>query len=227
MASKAGQSVGLLFIVFGIYQFFNGAGVGGLWFSFIGWFLLTAAGESYARVGMARAFEGVTAGDVMTNDCPALDGNLNIEHFVHDELLRTGRRCFVITQNGHIAGLLTPHEVKEIDRAPKRPGDHGQGGSEPASGYDERATGGDFVAGAGFGLPEDAGGIEGLRTCLTQRRKARRDNRSCRCCCVSPSSGSLAVAGSRPLCRWMLMVWSEYQVWVPLMANATGFTLSD
>ena len=34
-----------------------------------------------------------------------------------DELLRTGRRCFVITQNGHIAGLLTPHEVKEIDRA--------------------------------------------------------------------------------------------------------------
>jgi Zn-dependent protease/CBS domain-containing protein len=117
MASKVGQSVGLLFIVFGIYQFFNGAGVGGLWISFIGWFLLTAAGESYARVGMAQAFEGVTAGDVMTNDCPALDGNLNIEHFVHDELLRTGRRCFVITQNGHIAGLLTPHEVKEIDRA--------------------------------------------------------------------------------------------------------------
>jgi Zn-dependent protease/CBS domain-containing protein len=117
MASKAGQAVGLLFIVFGIYQFFNGAGFGGLWISFIGWFLLTAAGESYARVGMAQAFEGVTAGDVMTNDCPALDGNLNIEHFVHDELLRTGRRCFVITQNGNIAGLLTPHEVKEIDRA--------------------------------------------------------------------------------------------------------------
>jgi len=117
MASKAGQSVGLLFIVFGIYQFFNGAGVCGLWISFIGWFLLTAARESYARVGMARAFEGVTAGDVMTNDCPALDGNLNIEHFVHNELLRTGRRCFVITQNGNIAGLLTPHEVKEIDRA--------------------------------------------------------------------------------------------------------------
>lgn len=46
-----------------------------------------------------------------------LDGNLNIEHFVNNELLRTGRRCFVITQNGSIAGLLTPHEVKEIDRA--------------------------------------------------------------------------------------------------------------
>jgi Zn-dependent protease/CBS domain-containing protein len=117
LASKVGQAVGLLFIIWGIVQFFGGAGVGGLWISFIGWFLLTAAGESYARVGLAHAFEGVTAADVMTNDCPSLDGNLNIEHFVHDELLRTGRRCFVITQNGTIAGLLTPHEVKEIDRA--------------------------------------------------------------------------------------------------------------
>ena len=117
MASKAGQVVGLLFIVFGIAQFFGGAGVGGLWVSFIGWFLLTAAGESYMRVGLAQSFEGVTAGDIMTSDCPVLDGNLDVEHFVHDELLRTGRRCFVITQNGNIAGLLTPHEVKEIDRA--------------------------------------------------------------------------------------------------------------
>jgi Zn-dependent protease/CBS domain-containing protein len=116
-ASRVGQAVGLLFIVWGISRFFGGAGVGGLWISFIGWFLLQAAGESFVRVGLAHTFEGVTAGDVMTNDCPALDGNLNIEHFVHDELLRTGRRCFVITQNGNIAGLLTPHEVKEVDRA--------------------------------------------------------------------------------------------------------------
>jgi Zn-dependent protease/CBS domain-containing protein len=116
LASKVGQGVGVLFIIWGIAQYFDGAGIGGLWISFIGWFLLTAAGESYARVGLTQTFEGVTAGDVMTNDCPTLDGNLNIEHFVHDELLRTGRRCFVITQNGKIAGLLTPHEVKEIDR---------------------------------------------------------------------------------------------------------------
>jgi CBS domain-containing protein len=116
-AAKVGQTVGILFIVLGISRFFGGAGVGGLWISFIGWFLLQAAGESYSRVGLAQTFEGVTASDVMTTDCPVLDGNLNIEHFVHEELLRTGRRCFVITQNGNIAGLLTPHEVKEINRA--------------------------------------------------------------------------------------------------------------
>ena len=71
IASKVGQAVGLLFIVWGIAQFFGGAGVGGLWISFIGWFLLQAAGESYVQVGLAHTFEGVTAGDVMTSDCPA------------------------------------------------------------------------------------------------------------------------------------------------------------
>src|SRR6202021_2294220 len=30
---------------------------------------------------------------------------------------KTGRRCFVILQNGRGAGLVTPHEIKEIDRA--------------------------------------------------------------------------------------------------------------
>ncbi|HEX4278321.1 MAG TPA: site-2 protease family protein [Bryobacteraceae bacterium] len=117
MAAKAGQIVGLLFIALGIVRFFSGAGVGGLWIAFIGWFLLQAAGESYVRAGLERAFQGVTVSDVMTNDCPSLDGTENIEHFVHNELLRTGRRCFVILRNGEIAGLVTPHEVKEIDRA--------------------------------------------------------------------------------------------------------------
>jgi Zn-dependent protease/predicted transcriptional regulator len=117
LAAKVGQVVGLLFIVWGILRFSAGAGFGGLWISFIGWFLLQAAGESYLRAGLEHAFEGVTASDVMMNDCPALEGTENIEHFVHNELLRTGRRCFVILRNGEIAGLVTPHEIKEIDRA--------------------------------------------------------------------------------------------------------------
>ena len=156
MASKVGQAVGLLFIVWGIAQFFGGAGVGGLWISFIGWFLLQAAGESYVQVGLAHTFEGVTAGDVMTNDCPALDGNLNIEHFVHDELLRTGRRCFVIHAEWQYRGVVDAargegnrsrpmalhYAVRRHaaaggsahgssrDAVEERAGDHGQGGFE-------------------------------------------------------------------------------------------------
>jgi Zn-dependent protease/CBS domain-containing protein len=117
MAAKTGQAVGIFFIVTGIFQFFAGAGFGGLWISFIGWFLLQAAAQSSLAVGIAHALQGVTASDLMATDCPTLDGNLNIQHFVDEELLKTGRRCFVILQNGNVAGLITPHEVKGIDRA--------------------------------------------------------------------------------------------------------------
>ncbi len=117
LAARTGQGVGMVFIIIGILQFFNGAGIGGLWISFIGWFLLQAAAQSYAAVTLVKALQGVTAADLMATDCPILDGNLNIQHFVDEELLRTGRRCFVITQNSQVVGLVTPHEIRKIPRA--------------------------------------------------------------------------------------------------------------
>ncbi len=117
LAAKTGQAVGFLFIAWGILQFAGGAGFGGLWISFIGWFLMTSAGESYVQAGIKHALDGVTAADIMTNDCPSLDGNLNVQHFVDEELLKTGNRCFIILQNRAVTGLVTPHEVKGIERA--------------------------------------------------------------------------------------------------------------
>ena len=116
-AAKAGQAVAFMFIAFGIFRFFGGAGIGGLWIAFIGWFLLQAARESYVRVGLAHALEGVRVADVMTRDCPTVDGWLNVQNFVDKELLRTGRRCFIVVEKGEMTGLVTPHEVKQIDRA--------------------------------------------------------------------------------------------------------------
>jgi Zn-dependent protease/predicted transcriptional regulator len=116
-AAKTGEAVAFAFIAFGIFQFFGGAGVGGLWTAFIGWFLLQAARESYAQVGLAHALEGVRVADVMTRDCPTVDGSLNVQNFVEQELLRTGRRCFVVAEKGEVTGLVTPHEIKQIDRA--------------------------------------------------------------------------------------------------------------
>jgi Zn-dependent protease len=49
-AARVGQVVAVLFIGFGVIEFFQGAGVGGLWLAFIGWFLLQAASASYIQV---------------------------------------------------------------------------------------------------------------------------------------------------------------------------------
>jgi Zn-dependent protease len=119
-ASRVGQFVAMGMIVFGVIILFTGGGFGGLWIAIIGWFLLDAARTSSAQVEMAEHLRGVRVGDIMARECPAVDGNTNLQTFVEEFLLRTGRHCFVVIENNDIAGIITPHEVKEIDRA-RRP----------------------------------------------------------------------------------------------------------
>lgn len=117
VAARTGQFVAVLFIVWGIFQFFAGAGFGGLWIAFIGWFLLDAARSSYAHEVMTRTLKGVRVRDVMAQDCPTIDGNTNLQTFVDEFLLKTGRRCFVVAEQGRVAGLVTPRELNEVERS--------------------------------------------------------------------------------------------------------------
>jgi CBS domain-containing protein len=116
-ASVTGQVFGFAFILFGIYRFFVGAGFSGLWMAFIGWFMLNAAKAAYARQELTERLRGVRVGDLMARDCTVVDGNANLQTFVHDYLLRTGRRCFLIAEQDVVTGLITPNEVKGIPKA--------------------------------------------------------------------------------------------------------------
>lgn len=117
IAARVGQIVAFGFIILGIFRFFSGAGFGGLWLAFIGWFLLDAARASYAQLMVTETLRGLRAKNVMTTDCPKIDGLTNLQTFVADHLLRSGRRCFVVEEQGRIVGIITPHEVKDIERA--------------------------------------------------------------------------------------------------------------
>jgi Zn-dependent protease/predicted transcriptional regulator len=117
IASLSGQFVAFVFIVWGIFRFFNGAGFGGLWMAFIGWFLLGAARSSYEQLKIVETLRGIRVGDVMTQNWPRVDGLDNLQTLVDEHLLRTGHRCFVVEEKGRIAGIITPHEVKAVPRA--------------------------------------------------------------------------------------------------------------
>ena len=117
VASRVGQFVAVGFILLGILRFFSGAGFGGLWIAFIGWFLLDAARASGAQVEITERLTGVRVGDVMSQQFETVDANSNLQTFVQEHLLPTGHRCFVVVQQGTPAGIITPHEVKTVDRA--------------------------------------------------------------------------------------------------------------
>jgi Zn-dependent protease/CBS domain-containing protein len=117
IAASVGQFVALGLIVLGVFRFFGGAGLGGLWIAFIGWFLLAASRASYAQIAITEGLSAARVADVMSRDCPIVDGRFNLQTFVDEHLLRTGQRCFAVTENGAVEGLITAREVSNVERA--------------------------------------------------------------------------------------------------------------
>jgi len=116
IASRSGQGVGFALIMGGTAIAFTGRWVNGLWLAFIGWFLLDAAQQSGLQVVMRSALAGLVAQDVMTRDCPTVSGRLSLAELVEEHILKTGQRCFVVSDNGRLEGLITLHQVKTIPR---------------------------------------------------------------------------------------------------------------
>jgi Zn-dependent protease/predicted transcriptional regulator len=116
IAARVGQLVAFLFILDGIWQFFSGAGFGGLWIAFIGWFLMDAAKASYAEVEITAALRGLRVSEVMSRDCAIVSPRMSLQEFVNTYLLRAGERCFGVEDQGHFVGLITPRDVGGIPR---------------------------------------------------------------------------------------------------------------
>jgi Zn-dependent protease/CBS domain-containing protein len=114
IAAGTGQTVGYAFMLVGIWTIFTVSWFNGLWLAFIGWFLLNAAQESVLQMSMRSALSGLRAEDIMARDCPTVPGQLSLADLVHEHILRTGRRCFLVSQNGRLEGLVTLHQVKAV-----------------------------------------------------------------------------------------------------------------
>src|SRR5215469_275970 len=124
IASRSGQFIAYGMIVLGIWAVVQqnsdlsrilGGWFGGIWLAFIGWFLLSAAHESYTQVAVRNTLAGLHAGDVMSPDVPTVPRDISLDDYVH-EVLRTGRRCHVVTGNGMAVGLVTLHRVQHFPR---------------------------------------------------------------------------------------------------------------
>lgn len=116
IAGGVGQFIAIAFIAFGLLSFFTGAGFGGLWLALIGWFLANAAAASRRSVEMSASLGDVRVQDIMSQDCPSVDAQMDLRTFAEDYLLRSGRRCFVVEHDGRVRGLVTINDLKRIDR---------------------------------------------------------------------------------------------------------------
>src|SRR5580658_9064606 len=96
IAANAGKFFAYLMIFIGVYQALHGNWVGGLWLAFIGWFLLSAAQESYSSIAVRNMLVGVRAEDIMTRDVPTVtryvDRRICARGIAHGQPLPRGDR---------------------------------------------------------------------------------------------------------------------------------------
>jgi len=116
IASNIGRGAGYLFIFGGIWLVFSGYWLNGIWFALIGWFLESAAVGSYGQLLQEDMLKGHVASEVMSIDCMEVPHDSTVERLVNENILTSGRRCFVVTSGRGVEGLIGIHNVKEVPR---------------------------------------------------------------------------------------------------------------
>jgi CBS domain-containing protein len=116
IAARVGQVVAFVFIGAGLYTLLTRNDFGGLWIAFIGWFLLAGAQAYYVQAQITTNLHGLSVADVMMRDCATVSGDTKLQQFVNDQLLHLLGRCFAVTQDHDVVGLITIDDVKRIKR---------------------------------------------------------------------------------------------------------------
>jgi Zn-dependent protease/CBS domain-containing protein len=116
IASQAGQAVGWLLVAAGVASLLAGDLAGGIWFAFIGWFLVQAARSSYQDLQLQQLLAGVEAEDVMAADLRRIPPELSLQDAVDDYFMRYDHGAFPVEEQGRTIGLLTLRGVRRVPR---------------------------------------------------------------------------------------------------------------
>jgi Zn-dependent protease len=122
-ATWIGQMVSWLFIITGIAMVFGlsipffGTGlIGGLWLAIIGWFLHSAAIQSYQQVVVDDLLEGVPVSRLMQSNAPSVLPDISVSTLVHDHIIGASERAFPVVQGDRLVGMVSVEDVRKVDR---------------------------------------------------------------------------------------------------------------
>ncbi|HEY6333139.1 MAG TPA: site-2 protease family protein [Blastocatellia bacterium] len=123
-ASWCGQVIAWLFIVTGISMIFGanvpvfGTGlIGGVWLAFIGWFLNSAAVQSYRQMAINDLLEGVPVSRLMRKDLSPISPDMPVTELVHDWIIKTDDPAFPVLSGDHLDGVVTVEEVRKLPQS--------------------------------------------------------------------------------------------------------------
>ena len=122
-ATAAGRVVGWLFITAGVAMsfgarlpFFGTGLISGLWLIFIGWFLNSAAANSYQQAVVRDLLEDVPVFRLMRLNVPTVAPSLSINRLVYDYVMGTDERAFPVMDGERLLGLVCLEDIQKIPR---------------------------------------------------------------------------------------------------------------
>jgi Zn-dependent protease/CBS domain-containing protein len=120
-AARAGGTFGYVLIGLGLLQMTAGASIGGLWFVFLGWFLLLAARAEASSVATRELLSGVQVCDVMSPDPVVVPATTTVSDLLERYALQYRFTAFpLVDETGDLAGLITLSRLKSVPPASRR-----------------------------------------------------------------------------------------------------------
>jgi Zn-dependent protease/CBS domain-containing protein len=116
IASLVGYGISFVFIILGVWRFFQGDWQNGLWISFTGWFLESAVVGELQHQRTHHLLSGHTVDQVMNRECVTAGSDLTIQELVDGYFIDKGMRCVVIIHQDKPAGFITLHNIRQIPR---------------------------------------------------------------------------------------------------------------
>ena len=111
-----GECLAYLLIFLGIWVLFGGDVIDGIWFVFIGWFLLQAAQAENTQVVLQTIFNGVTVAKLMAPPPSSVQADLPLQQLVDAYMLPSGARTVPVLGGDEFAGLITVENVRQVPR---------------------------------------------------------------------------------------------------------------
>jgi len=113
-AAGIGRVFGFIVIAFGFWEAMAGYFIDGIWMSFIGWFLESAAFSQIQTGKISKYFEGHIVEDAMSKSYGLVPADTTIAEFIQNDILIKHRRAFIVEEQGKNIGLLTIHDIKKV-----------------------------------------------------------------------------------------------------------------
>lgn len=114
ISTRGGQVVGILLMVLGAFQIFQGFALQGIWAALVGWFLYNAATSNRRGNEFERLLEGTKVQDVMDTSPPTIGPTVTIYDAVFDHLVQRGTRTLPVCDGSRLLGIISVTDVKDV-----------------------------------------------------------------------------------------------------------------